>query len=73
MKTSAKGAAVGEIAVGAALVASVAVDDVSSTLGRDLESSTGLSLASSSDTSITTVALASAKGAKAATKNASHR
>ena len=70
MKTSAKGAAAGEIAVGAALVASVAVDDVSSTLGRDLESSTGLSLASSSDTSITTIALASAKGAKAATKNA---
>ena len=69
MKTAAKGAAQGDVAVGAALVASIAVDDVGTSLARNVESSTGVSLSSSSDTSITTDAKASAKGAKAARKN----
>ncbi|WP_374407793.1 beta strand repeat-containing protein [Hydrogenophaga sp.] len=70
LTTSAKGSAQGDVAVGAALAGAIAVDDVGASLQRDVDSSAGVSLASASDTSIKTEAIASAKGAKQAKKNA---
>src|SRR5690606_15459519 len=68
--TKATGQAQGDVAVGAAVAVAVAQDDVQATVGRNLTAN-GISLAAASDTSLSTVATASAKGAKAAKKNES--
>lgn len=68
--TKATGQAQGDVAVGASLGASIAVDNVSTTIERNLDASNGIALAAKSDTSLTTEVKAGAKGAKAAKKDA---
>ncbi|MEW6479356.1 MAG: hypothetical protein AB1455_07880 [Pseudomonadota bacterium] len=67
--TKGTGQAQGDVAVGAAVAVAIAQDDVQATVGRNLTAATGVSLDATSDTSLSTVATASAKGAKQAKKN----
>lgn len=67
--TKATGQAQGDVAVGASLGATIAVDNVSATVGRNVDAASGLELAAKSDTSLTTEVKAGAKGAKAAKKD----
>jgi filamentous hemagglutinin family protein len=68
--TKATGQAQGDVAVGASLGATIAVDNVHATVERNLDAGNGLELAAKSDTSLTTEVKAGAKGAKAAKKDA---
>lgn len=68
--TKATGQAQGDVAVGASLGATIAVDNVSATVERNLDTSNGIALAAKSDTSLTTEVKAGAKGAKAPKKDA---
>ena len=61
--TTATGQTSGDVAVGASLAATVAMDHVSASIGRNIDASTGIDLAASSTTALTTTASASAKGA----------
>ncbi len=67
--TKATGQAQGDVAVGASLGATIAVDNVHATVERNLTAD-GIELAAKSDTSLTTEVKAGAKGAKAAKKDA---
>lgn len=69
VNTKSAGQAEGDAAVGASLGAAIAVDTVSATIERDINSSTGIDLSAKSDTSITTEVKAGAKGAEAADKD----
>lgn len=68
--TKATGQARGDVAVGASLGATIAVDNVHATVERNLDAGNGIELAAKSDTSLTTEVKAGAKGAKAAKKDA---
>lgn len=68
--TKATGQAQGDVAVGASLGATIAVDNVHATVERNLDAGNGVELAAKSDTSLTTEVKAGAKGAKAAKKDA---
>jgi hypothetical protein len=68
--TKATGQAQGDVAVGASLAASVVVETVSASVERDVASSTAIDLGASSESSVRTAAVAGAKGAKAAKKDA---
>ncbi|WP_374319346.1 leukotoxin LktA family filamentous adhesin [Aquabacterium sp.] len=68
--TTATGQAQGDVAVGASLAATIAVDTVSSSLNRNVAASDSVDLESTSTTQLTTTATAGAKGAKAANKDA---
>ena len=67
--TKATGQAQGDVAVGASLGATIAVDNVHATVERNLDAGNGIELAAKSDTSLTTEVKAGAKGAKAAKKD----
>ena len=67
--TTATGQASGDVAVGASLAATVALDHVTAELDRSVTTSTGIDLEASSDTALVTGATAGAKGAKAAPKD----
>jgi len=67
--TKATGQAQGDVAVGASLGATIAVDNVHATVERNLDAGNGVELAAKSDTSLTTEVKAGAKGAKAAKKD----
>ena len=68
--TKATGQAQGDVAVGASLGATIAVDNVHATVERNLDAGNGIELTAKSDTSLTTEVKAGAKGAKAAKKDA---
>ena len=68
--TKATGQAQGDVAVGASLAATIAVDTVSSGLNRNVAAADSVALDSTSTTELTTTATAGAKGAKAAKKDA---
>ena len=68
--TKATGQAQGDVAVGASLGATIAVDNVHATVERNVDAGNGLELGAKSDTSLTTEVKAGAKGAKAAKKDA---
>ncbi|HMX15829.1 MAG TPA: hypothetical protein PKD29_03190, partial [Rhodocyclaceae bacterium] len=68
--TKATGQAQGDVAVGAALAATIAVDTATSSIERDVSSSSAIDLSASSKTLLKTGATAGAKGAKAAKKDA---
>ncbi|MDR3673689.1 MAG: hypothetical protein P4L36_22790 [Holophaga sp.] len=61
--TTATGQTSGDVAVGASLAATVAMDHVSAGIERNAGGSTGIDLEAGSTTSLTTTATASAKGA----------
>ena len=65
--TTATGQTVGDVAVGASLAATVAMDHDSASLNRSVSGATAIGLEASSGTALTTTASASAKGAE--TKN----
>lgn len=68
--TKATGQAQGDVAVGASLGATIAVDNVHATVERNLDAGNGIELTAKSDTSLTTEVTAGAKGAKSAKKDA---
>ncbi|MBU0750688.1 MAG: hypothetical protein KJ787_00105 [Gammaproteobacteria bacterium] len=68
--TKATGQAQGDVAVGASLAATVAVETVTASVDRDVSSSTAIDLGATSASSVRTEAVAGAKGAKSAAKDA---
>ncbi len=68
--TKATGQAQGDVAVGASLAAAVVVETVSASVERGVSSSSAIDLGASSESSVRTAAVAGAKGAKAAKKDA---
>ena len=67
--TKATGQAQGDVAVGASLGATIAVDNVSATVERNLDAGNGIELGAKSDTSLTTEVKAGAKAPRPAKKD----